>query len=89
MLDFYKFFRTDTITKKIDELQQRFKDKNAIDKIKKVVNGHIVMKLKGLTQKDGPKIGKIINTTVAWILDHNISLEDTDKIYDFIKNVEV
>ena len=74
------------ITNKIAELTEKFKDRKAIEAIKKVVNGNRVMQLKGIT-KPGPEVGKIINQTVQWILDNNINISDTDKIAEFIKRI--
>jgi len=69
---------------RIDDIAQRFEGKKARDAIKKVVNGKWVMELKGI--KGGPEVGRIINTTVDWILDNNIDINDLKKIEDFIKN---
>jgi tRNA nucleotidyltransferase (CCA-adding enzyme) len=72
------------IIDKIDDLTERFKDRNAIMKIKKIVNGDLVMQLTGL--KTGPEVGKIINKTVQWILDDRIDVNDKEKIKTFIIN---
>jgi len=73
------------IIDKIAELRERFKDRKAIEAIKKVVNGHWVMELKGL--KGGPEVGKIINTTVDWILNNGIDINNTEEITKFIKEL--
>jgi len=73
------------IINKIGELKERFKDRKAIEAIKKVVNGRWIMDLKGL--KGGPEVGRIINQTVEWILDNNININDTEEIANFIKKV--
>jgi len=76
----------DQITNKIAELSERFKDRKAIEAIKKVVNGGWVMQLRGI--KGGPEVGRIINTTVEWILNNNIDVKDIDKIAEFIKGIK-
>jgi len=48
-----------------------------------VVNGNWVMQITGVPA--GPELGRIINTTVQWILDSNIDLRDIDKIAEYIK----
>jgi len=70
------------ITDKIDDLTAKYKSKKAIDNIRKIVNGRMVMDL--LNMKGGPELGRIINTTIEWILDNNIDLNDIDKIKEFI-----
>jgi hypothetical protein len=47
-------------------------DNDALTKIKKVVNGNLVMKLKGYTQADGKKIGEVIKQTVEYVLNNNL-----------------
>lgn len=74
------------IIDKIAELTEKFKDRKAIMAIKKVVNGNWVMELKGI--KGGPEVGRIINTTVQWILDSNIDINDTAKIAEYIKGIK-
>jgi hypothetical protein len=73
------------IVDKINELKEKFKDRKAIEAIKKVVNGNLVMNLRGL--KGGPEVGKIINQTVDWVLDKNIDINDTEKIKDYILKI--
>ncbi len=43
------------------------------------------MELRGL--KGGPEVGRIINTTVEWILNNNININDTEKIKEYILKV--
>jgi len=75
------------IVNKIAELKERFKDRKAIESIKKVVNGLWVMQLRNI-KKGGPEVGRIINTTVEWILNHNIDINDTEKIAEYIRNLK-
>jgi tRNA nucleotidyltransferase (CCA-adding enzyme) len=72
------------IIDKIDEIAERFKNHKAIESIKKIVNGNLVMQLRNL--KGGPEVGRIINKTVEWILDNGIDLNDTKEIENFIMN---
>jgi len=74
------------IIDKIAELTERFKDRKAIEAIKKVVNGNWVMQLTGL--KGGPEVGRIINTTVEWILDNSIDINNNEAIGKFIKDLK-
>jgi len=73
------------IINKIAELKERFKDRKAVDAIKKVVNGRWIMELRGL--KGGPEVGRIANQTVDWVLNHNIDINDTEKIKDYILKI--
>ncbi|MFW6219623.1 MAG: CCA tRNA nucleotidyltransferase [bacterium] len=66
------------IMKRVDELKERFKGKQATDKIRRIVNGKLVMDL--LNMKGGPELGDIIKKTVGWIIDNNIDIEDMDSI---------
>jgi hypothetical protein len=66
-------------------LKERFKDRKAIEAIKRVVNGRWVMELKGL--KGGPEVGDAIGQTVEWILNNNIDINDTEKIKDYILKI--
>lgn len=80
----------DRIMKKIDSMEEKWANAQAMAEIKKIVNGHTVMKLRDLTTKnDGPKIGKIIKSTIDWIVDNGIDLDDKDSIEDYIMGVEV
>ncbi len=73
---------------KIDDLSARYEGLDAINKVKKIVNGRRVMELRGIT-KPGPEIGKVINQTVDWILDSDIDLNDDKLIDDYIKSIEL
>jgi len=75
-----------SIINKIAEIAERYKDKKARDAIKKVVNGKWIMDLKGIT-KPGPEVGRIINTVIDWILDDQVSLNDINKIEQYIKEL--
>jgi hypothetical protein len=75
----------DKIVIRIKELTEKFQSKNAIDRVKKVVNGQWIMQLKNV--KPGPIIGKYINQTVDWILNNNIDIADTKKIEDYIRGL--
>ena len=74
------------ITDKIAELTEKFKDRKAIESIRKLVNGKWVMQIKGIT-KSGPEIGRIINNTVGWILDNSIDLKDIPAIQKHIEEL--
>jgi len=70
----------DDIINKVAELKERFKGKQAIDKIKKVVNGRWVMEV--LDIKGGKELGNVIKSTVEWIIDNGININNTDMIKD-------
>ena len=74
-----------SIIDKIGELAEKYKDRNAIEAIKRVVNGRWVMELKGL--KGGPDVGNVIGQTVEWILNNNVDINDTEKIKDYILKI--
>jgi hypothetical protein len=72
---------------KIERLQEQFlsgepKDEKPLQKIKRVVNGKLVMEVLNITT--GPKIGRVIKKTINWIVDNNIVIDDIDKIREFI-----
>lgn len=73
------------ILKKVSELNSRFNDQKSKEKIKKIVNGDIVMKLTGL--KQGKKVGDIIKSTIEWIYNNNININNTKQIHDYIKEL--
>jgi len=66
------------------ELKERFKQKQAIDAIGKVVNGVFIMKVRP-DIKPSPEMGKIKNATIEWIIDEGIDLEDIKKITEFVR----
>jgi tRNA nucleotidyltransferase (CCA-adding enzyme) len=63
-------------------VKEKFGQKQ-VNKQIKLVDGKDVMRLTGL--KPGPKVGKIITTVTAWIMDNNI--EDKDQIEKKIKEM--
>ena len=66
------------------ELKERFKQKQAIDAIGKVVNGVFIMKVRP-DIKPSPEMGRIKNVTIEWIIDEGIDLEDIERITEFVK----
>lgn len=70
-------------------MKDKYANKEQLDKIKKVVNGHVVMKLRNLTPSDGVKIGKVIKDTISWILDNGIDIDDQEAIQDHIMGIEI
>lgn len=77
------------ILQKIESMKDKYANKEQLDKIKKVVNGHVVMKLRNLTPSDGVKIGKVIKDTISWILDNGIDIDDQEAIQDHIMGIEI
>lgn len=73
------------IEDRVEKLKERFKGKQAIDNIRKVVNGNLVMKVRPEI-KPSREMGEIIKKTVEWIINDGINIDDMDKIVDFIKN---
>ena len=74
----------DKIEDRVEKLKEKFKGKQAIDNIKKVVNGNLIMKLRP-DIKPSPKLGEIIKKSVEWIVNNNINIDDIEKISEFIK----
>jgi hypothetical protein len=70
------------IVDKAIKVKEKFGAKQ-VNKQIKLVDGKDVMRLTGL--KPGPKVGKIITTVTAWIMDNNI--EDKDQIEKKIKEM--
>lgn len=75
------------LKKKVEKLTIKYKSDDAQSQIRKVINGGLVMKLTGI--KPGPKLGEVINTTLEWMLDNNISPTNSKKIHGFIKEFKV
>ena len=75
----------EAITKKIEELTKKYKNKKSQDGIRKMINGQTVMKIRGI--KPGKEVGDVINKTMQWVLDNNIDPKDSRKINKFIKDV--
>ena len=84
---FYDKKEFDAVKKKVEELTVKYKSDDAQASIRKVINGGLVMKLTGL--KPGPKLGEVINTTLEWMLDNNISPTNSKKIHNYIKEFKV
>lgn len=72
------------IEDRVKKLKEKFKDKQAIDNIRKIVNGNLVMELRPEI-KPSREMGEIIKKTVDWILNKNIKIDDIEKISEFIK----
>lgn len=70
------------IENKIASLKEKFKGKSAIDEIKKVVNGNLVMQWTGL--KPGKQLGDVIQQTVNWIMDNNIDINNIEQIKQYV-----
>jgi tRNA nucleotidyltransferase (CCA-adding enzyme) len=70
------------IVDKAIKVKEKFGAKQ-VNKQIKLVDGKDVMRLTGL--KPGPKVGKIITMTTAWIMDNNI--EDKEDIEKHIKQL--
>jgi tRNA nucleotidyltransferase/poly(A) polymerase len=74
----------------------KFKDKyidrildteNIADKMKKIVNGNLIMSVKGLT-KGSSQVGKWQEETIDWIVKNNIDLENIAEIRHFISTLK-
>lgn len=74
------------IESRVETLKQWFTGKQAIDAIRKVVNGHMVMRVCP-DVIPSPEMGRIIKDTVEWIIDNQISLDDVEKIEEYMKTV--
>src|SRR5690606_3281626 len=78
------------ILQKIENIKKNYANKEQLDKIKKIVNGYKVAELRGMNLKvDGKNIGKIIKSTIEWILNNNISLNNEKEIYNYIMQVDL
>lgn len=74
------------IENKLLALKDKYKNKDAIDTLRKVINGKLVMQLRP-DIKPGPKMGDIIKATLDYVLDNEIDVDnDIDKIHKYIKN---
>lgn len=73
--------------KVITKVKNKMKENKKYKDIRKVVDGFTVMHLRKI--EPGPKVGKIIKKTMDWIIDENINLNNTQKIYNYILEVKV
>lgn len=55
----------------------------AYDKLETIVNGELVMKIRNISQ--GREVGEVLNDTIDWIVDNEISLDQMDDIIEHIK----
>jgi len=76
------------ITKYLDELKQKYSDEqnSPIKNLKKIVNGNLVMKVRGIT-KPSKEVGDIITRAIDYILNNNIDFNDEAKVIDVIKGI--
>jgi tRNA nucleotidyltransferase/poly(A) polymerase len=75
----------DKTVERIEDVTNKYANQDFQKAIKKVLNGEMVMQLKGL--KPGPEVGKIINQTMDWILNKNIDINDIEKIKRYIISI--
>ena len=76
------------ILNKIETLKNNYNNLNSSQSVKKVINGKLVMNIRKITVPS-KEIGIIIQKTIDFVVDNNISLNDMDKIRDFILRIEV
>ncbi len=86
-LQLYDKKHWDAITDKIEKLSDKYKKESGKDPLKKIVNGQLVMKTRGI--KPGKEVGVVINATMDWIINNGVKLDDTKKITDFVKNYKI
>jgi len=75
----------EAVKKKVEKLTLKYKNQKSQEKLRKIVNGETVMKLRKI--KPGKEVGQIIQQTMAWILDNSIDPKDTRKIHKYIKEI--
>jgi len=73
------------VTDFVDKMKDRFKDKNALDVIKTVVNGKHIMDVLGIGP--GKRLGIIRKNVLDWVLDNNININNIKAIDDKIREV--
>lgn len=73
------------IDERVDKLKKLYLRTKAIDKIRKTISGHLIMKIKGIPP--GPKVGEYIDRTVEWVLNNPVDLKDKQKIKAFIADL--
>jgi len=71
----------------VNQLKAKFSGGDALEAVKKVVNGSLVSQARP-ELKPGPMFGKIIAATIDWVLNNNIDITDTAAIIDFMKNLQ-
>lgn len=74
------------IEDRVKKLKEKFKGKQAIDNIRKIVNGKLIMKIRPEV-KPSKEMGDMIKKTVEWIIDNDINIDDGDKITKHIKEL--
>jgi len=85
-LHLYDQDRWDSVLAKVEHINEQYanKETDALTCIRKVVTGKMVMKIKGIT-KPCKEIGDIIKTTIEWISNEDIDLENIEEIESYIK----
>ena len=63
----------------------RYANKKALDEIRKVINGNLVMELKNM--KQGPELGMVIKKTMEWMHDNSIDPTNSRKIHKYIEEL--
>lgn len=70
---------------RVIKLFDKFIDNKEFEKIKKTVNGNLIMSITDLEQ--GPEIGTIQKSTIDWIIDNNIDLTNISLISNYIQEI--
>ncbi|MBF0493904.1 MAG: CCA tRNA nucleotidyltransferase [Candidatus Omnitrophica bacterium] len=73
------------IDHKIKRLKNEYKTKSRYEKIRKTINGDLVMRVKKIPS--GKKVGECIEKTVEWIIDNSIDLNDLTSIANYIREL--
>jgi len=76
--------------KKVEQIQKTYKNKEKFRALRKVVNGDLVKKLKGINP--GPDVGKVIQATMDWILNNRVDISTPiglNKMKKFMKDFEL
>jgi len=75
----------ESIVKRKAELEILKIKVNWEEMFKKVINGHIVMKVRGISE--GQEVGRIVKATREWVLDNNVNLINKNKIIKYMKEI--
>jgi len=73
------------IQEKINKIKEWSKGKDAVDAVRKVINGKLIMRIRP-DIKPGPKMGDIIKDVTDYVMDNEIPLDDMETIEQLVKD---
>lgn len=71
------------VENRVKEMEKMYANNEQMAKIKEVVNGASVMRLRNIP--GGPEVGRIIQSTIEWMVNNGVSPDEKEKIIEYIK----